>query len=434
MNKQLIVRLCWVAQTACLVCLAQGQDAPSADVPQGLPAGLRLTSLSTYVGGYSVVLPQAGGEAGASSTPFVMGGSAATLTWSFPGSRVEAVATYTGAYNRNQRFTELNGADHWFSFVVRTNYSQRTTFDFEAVGESTLLANSLFEPTHSLTVAQGSASGGDLASGLTGDPSLELTESPLVLFLSGGRRMMGGVHARVTHSHTPRLQSQLRIGAARDQHSPSATPEFAALYPSATLGMAEASIRYAVSPRTRIDWTADYWRSYARAYRLEVETATMGLERTIRRASFVRLEGGYARTTSRASGITGLNGYTASGALGTTKANHTFVVSARRSVADLHGLRSDTTISADGAWFWQRRACPWSLASSFGYERVYGLLGLLDTWIYRGVVARHLTPNVQLQFEGAYAKSDAASLMDFARRGVRLSLIWTPGAAPVRGH
>jgi hypothetical protein len=407
-----------------------GGQEPAGEAQRPTPTEIRISSLSGWFGGYSLAFPQA---TNMPSTLMTMGGAGADLTWNATGPRLQALLTYHGDYTRNLRFSELNGFDHAFSFSLRARTDRRTNFGLDVMGQSNLLANATFMPGHTLSAAQQSADPAGLEAAMSDQLSTDLSSSPLTLLLSGGRHYMGGMHMRITHSYSPRLQFQARVGAVHDQHSTRDTPANAVLYPSTTMGVAEGGLTYSVSRRTRIIAGIDYWKSYSRDYRFDVESASAGWERSVGRRSFCRIEGGYARTAFLGANRAARNGYTASGALGTISGHHTLVASFHRGVADLHGLRADSMIGADGAWSWSAPASPWILTATAGYERLGGSLGTLNTWLFQSTIAHLLTRTLRLQLESAYVNSSTLNISDFSR-GVRLALVWMPGAPPPRAQ
>lgn len=399
--------------------------------PEGVrrPASAAINSVSVYEAGYWLSVPSTAGLS-VSNDPvsLLLGGVEAEASLNLSGRRAEGTFTYRGGYVRNHRFEEMSGSDHTVHLEFLAGRGQRTTYRFEAVGESRLISNMLFAPARTLTAAQEAATPGELSEELSGNVFAAIGGSPLELMISGARRRMGSLHARVTHSLLPRLAVQGGVGVIRDLRTTSSNPQFTTGYPSVTLGVGDAGITYSHSPRTRLIFATSYSKSYSSLYRFDIQTSTLGVERAVGRRSFLRADGGYARTAYLGEvDRPGRNGYTAFGAAGTNAGNHTVAASFRRGVADFHGLGADTTIGGEGSWSWRRPRSLLALSSSLGYERLeIGGSRILNAWVYHLTAIREVTPHFSLVFDVAYANGRSGTLADFARRGVRLTLVWTP--------
>ncbi|MBS1824072.1 MAG: hypothetical protein JST93_02010 [Acidobacteria bacterium] len=406
---------------------AFGQEPTSEGVRR--PASAEINSVSVYEAGYWLSVPSTGGlTVPTDPVSLLMGGVEAEASLNLRGRRAEGTFTYRGGYVRNHRFEEMSGSDHTVHLEFLSGRGRRTTYRFEGVGESRLISNMLFAPARTLTAAQEASTPGELSEALGGNVFAAIGGSPLELMINGARRRMGSLHARVTHALLSRLAVQGGIGVIRDLRTTSSNPQFTSGYPSVTLGVGDAGITYSHSPRTRLIFATSYSKSYSSQYRFDIETSTLGVERTVGRRSFVRADGGYARTAYLGEvERPGRNGYTAFGAAGTNAGNHTVAASFRRGVADFHGLGADTTIGGEGSWSWRRARSPLALASSLGYERLQiGSSRILNAWVYHATVIREINPHFSLVFDVAYANGTSGTLADFARRGVRLTLVWTP--------
>lgn len=405
---------------------AGGQEPMPGDTRRPVRAGI--DSLSVYEAGYWLSIPEAGMAGRSAPFSLLMGGGEGEVSLNLRGRRAESSLSYRGSYVHSTRFAEMSGFEHTVHFDLRSGRGRQTTYSLQAAGESRLMSNMLFAPARTLAAAQQSASPSELSEALGSDLFGEIGGSPLELMISGARRTMGSVNARVTHSLLPRLAVQAGIGVIRDIRSNQSNERFGSEYPSVTLGVGDASITYSHSRRTRLIWATSYSKSYSNRYRFDTEATTMGVERVVGRRSFVRADGGYARTAFLGeSARPGRNGYTAFGAVGTNAGHHTIAGSFRRGVADFHGLGADSTIGAEGSWSWRRPRSALALASSLGYERL-GIAGaqVLNAWVYHATAIREVTPHLSLVFDVAYANGMSGRLADFSRRGVRISLVWTP--------
>lgn len=423
-------QLCGALASLLLAIPAQGQEPdapPPVQEPHAPPAGLRLNSASAYVGGDWLSSHYNQNDLPDANLWLVTGGATADVAWQLLRRGTEASLSYHVGYNRNQRYAALNGFDHILSFDLRTDTARNTFFTLNATGESGLMSDALLDPRSILLLSQHATSARQLADGLLDNNATAILDSPLELALSGARRRVGTITAGITHAFSRRLTSNLRIGAARELHSFSQEQLMVPRYPNVTIGMADLDISYSLSRRTRIIGNLAYSRSYTQQYRAEWESAGMGVERMIGRASFAYVQAGYARMSQLGDYSAVRNSYTVSGAVGTTKGNHTLAATFRRGLGDLHGLGTENTVAFEGAWSWAPRASSWSVGSSLGYEQLGG--GTLETiraWVYQASAVRRLTPHFSLAFASVYMTDSVPDVVGLTRRGLRVSLVWTP--------
>jgi|GEM_PF-2109322 len=424
--------VCLIAAAGLAVLQSAAQDAPpNAGQPQP-PSGFQITSISIFGGAY--FLPKSGAQSVTSSLPDAIPneGSAVSALWALRSPRAEAVFSYDGSYTRNQDISALNGFDHRIAINLRRSLSPRTTLAFDLVGESTLLANAMFTPSQ--TANSGQATSGT-NTGSTGSGLYPALDEPSVMLQAlATRRKMAGLTVRESHDFSTRLQSTVRVGIAREELTQDGSALDLLVYPVVTVGTAGVSLSYGLTQKSRLIWSADYWRSYSRLYDFDVESSTLGWERLIGQRSFWRVEGGYARTGPTNSGADARNGYVASTAIGTSRGALGLLITVRREVADFQGLRSGNTLAGDAALSWNRPGSPWTFTCGGGYERLQSSLGLLNTWLGRALLARKISDHLQIQAEVAYVKAVVPELNDLARRGVRVAFVWTPAQGAARAR
>jgi hypothetical protein len=416
-----------VAAAVVLAVPAWAQEAPPTEEQRPEPSGIRLNRVSAYAAGYRLQWPGVAGGSG-DSTNWLAGGAGADVGWWHPGRQTGASVRYQVGYTHTQRFESLRGFDHSIAMALRRNVSRRTALSLDATGDSRIASNALLGMTRSLTAVQRPSTAGELV-GWVLDGAEGLESSPLEAAISGTRRTSAAVHAGLTHSHSRRLSSHAGIGVGRVLRVRDEDPEIAASFPSFTIGSAEAGLTYSLSRSTQVSGTGTYARSYSRAHRLHWQSATLGLGRSIGRRSYAYLAGGYERLSELGPSRFRRNSYGASAAIGTATGQHTLVAMVRRGLGDMRGLGGDSTISAEGAWTWARPLTPWSVGGSVQYERVGNRgLGLLEMWSCQATLQRRLTSELHVAFGAVYITSTGPNWIDLSGRGVRLSLVWTPGS------
>ncbi|HLK48904.1 MAG TPA: hypothetical protein VKT49_12255 [Bryobacteraceae bacterium] len=404
------------------LCQHPGQPAAG----QRLPAGIRLDGVTAYSGSDWLQILDGSNP----STPplwLLTAGASADVGADF-GQRARLSIGYHAGYSYNQRFSALRGADHAVSFEFRTDPARRTVFTASAAGATGPISDALFDPRYALRVVQQASSISEVAAGINPSSPGAVINSPIELAFSGGRRRSGMALVGVTHSHSRRLSSFAHIGAAREIHSYRGEQQVILQYPNVTVAMTDAGVTYHLSNRTSISGIVGYTRSYSRLYRADWQSAGIGIDRLIGRRSFASLQAGYARMSGAETAGFGRSSYTLAGTLGTMKGFHTLAMTARRGVSDLHGLHADSTIAFEGVWSWARPATAWSFGGSLGYERLRGAgVGTVQAWVGQATLVRRLSPHFQLAFAGMYLSNSGQEIVGLARRGCRVSLVWTPG-------
>ena len=423
-------RVAWLVSAFVWLLPAAAQtDLPPA--PQRLPVGIRLNQVSAYTGNDWLRILDASSPA-LEPLWLMTAGAAADLVVEF-GQHARFSAGYHAGYSYNQKFPALRGVDQAVSLDFRTDPARRTVFTMSAAGATGTIADALFDPRYALRVAQQATSIGDVASGLAANSPSALLDSPIELAFSGGRRRSGAAQIGVTHRHSRRVTSFAHMGAAREIHSYRGEQQAIVQYPNVTIATADAGVGYELSSRTRITGLAAYTRSYSRLYRADWQSAGLAVDRLIGRASFASVQAGYARLAGADAQGSGRSSYTLAATVGTMKGFHTVAATVRRGVADLHGLNGETNIGCEGVWSWAPHATAWSLGGSLGYERIHGSgIGNVQAWIGQATVARRLAPHFELAFGGTYLTDSGRDFVGLTRRGLRISLVWTPGRERTR--
>jgi hypothetical protein len=399
--------------------------AQNVEPPRRLPSGIRLDDLSIYSEGDFLRSPRTE-LPGPQQLWLFTSGASGVVSVRF-GRRTEFSSVYRGGYSYNQRYSTLNGANHSISVELRTDPARHTVFAIGATGESGLVSDALFDPSYTLSVARQSQTVDQLARGLSANNPAAVIDSAVEVALSGGRRRSGEAHASISHAYSPRVSSQATVSVVREIHTYSREQQATQGYPNVTMGMADFTLTYLLSRRTSLAGSAGYARSYARQYRSEWESSSLGLHRELGRRSFGTLQGGYVRIADRQASGFGRSSYTLGGSYGTTTGRHTVAWTFRRSGGDIHGIGSQATVGVDGAWSWFSPTSAWRLGSSVGYERVNGAtLGLLQAWLSQATVARRLSAHFELNMTAIYVDHFSGNLERLTRAGLRISLVWRP--------
>ncbi len=410
------------------------------DASTGLPGGIQIGGLSAYVADTSLGNFVSVTGSSASSIPLgsmLSYGTSAELGWLSQGPQTQFSVDYRGAYNRNERFSSLDGFDHALTFSLRTKATPRLKLSFDLHGESTTVAGSLFATSPGLSVVRGVSSFDQLSGSLTSNLGTVGTgASPLSFALFGSRFEGVSLGVSATFQQTPRLAWHW---TARATHTfPSSPVSVAApgsmAYPSFTNGVGEFGFDYLLSRRTTIGGSLDYSRADSIYTRFQAPSAALSIQHVLTSNWFLKGEAGYGELDDLTikSGSPWLQEYRGGGGLGTKRGANTFLLSAERKIGDVYGLGAGSTVDGGLSWHWQRPAGNWSVDNSAGYERLTGhLLRLFQGWVYQGSVSRRLTRQTSLSVQGVYAKSYGGFTSDsttFNRNEIRMTMNWTPGA------
>jgi hypothetical protein len=305
------------------------------------------------------------------------------------------------------------------------------------VGESSLYAGFLFGPSQSLTLVGQSSSLDQLSGGLAGDTvSAGVAGSPLSLTLFGSRRQDASVGAGLTFVQSPRLAWHVSTRVLRDFPTDLPDSAFAGnvVYPGVTKGQVGGGLTYSLSRRTQIGFDASYGRSYSSYEAIHIATAGASIDHVLTPHWFAHLGAGYGALVElhHVSDVPIRREYTGSAGIGTKVRTHTFLMTARRGIADSYGLGAGNTTGGEMAWNWHRPNGAWTLQGSVVYERLAGRnVRLIQGWLYQVAIVRQITPHLNFAAQGVYASDSGQAGGGFAnlmRRGVRLSINWMPRA------
>jgi hypothetical protein len=408
--------------------LAQQPAEPSDSAPPrpSPPHGFRVVRLAAYSEGDFLQSPSAAQDVGVE--PFWVSSAGATGEARLILGRVDQFTVdYTGSYSYNPVYRSLNGAAHTLSLDFATDPSRRTFLAIGATGQTGLTSDALFDPSYILSVTQQAQSLSELSQGLSQETVEGTLNSAVELALSSGRTRSAGARLSLARSHSHRFTSRLDIGITREMRTHTAGQPPSALFPNVTVGQGRLSFVYGLAPRIRLTWGGGYSRSFSRTYLAEYASSGLGIEREVGRRSTVSARAAYVRRIGRSAAEFGDNSYSVAGSYGTTARRHSIGLTLRRSVGDVHGLGSHSTIGADGAWSWTSRTAKWRIGNSLSYEMLNeSTLGTIRAWLCQATAVRTLG-SFELMFTTMYLAS-ASDVPGLRRTGVRVEFAWAPEA------
>jgi hypothetical protein len=371
-------------------------------------------------------------------------GASTSLGWSTSGPKSSASFGYGVSYMRVLNDTGFSSSNHSLSFGWNRRISQKWGFTASAAGVVNNVEQLLFNPTPlsnaatlpatldelSAAMQAGSFSDSEFASMLTGAAVLSTPERT---FPYGARTLSVSMNIGMSYRPTERTSISLGFSGARTQRlvwRDGVSDDSAIPYTSA--GLASFSWSHLLSPRTSIAVSAGTTRSFSRFQDAYVSRADFSSSRTLSPRWFVQGRVGtgyivYTRQTFVAP--TGL-GYSAGGAIGFRTTSHTFLAAIGRSVSDGYGLGAGATLSATGAWNWRRRASPWSVSGSAGYQQLQGsILGRLESWTAGVSLARSLGTHLFVSVQYGYSELPTILTQpELSQSGARVALTWSPAA------
>lgn len=408
---------------------------------RGLPAGLRVNRVSAYFGGFDLAVPVTD-ALGTSTRPLgtVFGGGwSADFGWYVPGRRTAAFVDYAVAYDGNLRYSGLNGFDHALSLGLQTKLTPRVTFTLDANAESATFAEFLFGPSGSLALGQQSSTPGQIGAGLAGSVTpVGVTSSPLAFTLFGARRRDASGGFGLVFSQSPRTFWHVSARGLRSLPTESRDALGGSLvFPGVTTALVAAGLTYSWSRQTEIGFDVDYSRSYSSFTQIQIGSASASLSRVLGRQWFLHLRGGYGVMSELRTAMSSplRRDYNGGGGIGTKVGANTFVATVRRGIADSYGLGAANTTGAEMAWIWHRPNGNWTVESAASYERLAGrTIQVIQGWLGQASVTRRLSRRTSVTAQAVYASDSghysAGGFTGLTRRGVRLSINWTPGVAP----
>jgi len=416
-------------------------------------SGLHLSGLSVY-GGYSTsVYPATLQSAASLLATSGLGGDATygvmgSIGWQRHFGRSYLYANYTGSYNRQAHYSQLDAVGQSLSVGFSRQLGRKWMLTMSAMGQDSTVAQYLFAPSQLAITSQlpasfddlaaafsvGQFSSSQIASMLTGAPLLESPERTLLL----GDRILdysGSVNLAVAVSR--RVTIQLSSFAAGGQYRVGGGTAYQADYllPVTFGGSGGVSFSYNLSPRTTVGLSFQEMRQVNRLQASYITSGTASFGRKLSEHWFARLAAGssYALMTRQISGTPPSWQIIGGAGLGYKVRSHALLASYDRTGTDSFGLAVGTSSTFKGGWDWHRPGSGWNVVASFGGEQIRNTgYSSLDGWQASGSVSRYLTSRTSATVEYVYFDSYglfAGQRLDRSIQSVRLSLGWTPQAA-----
>ncbi len=411
----------------------QGAEQTPASNGPGILHGFAVTEVSGSIGGYAFNAPTASGGAAPASL-LVSGAGTAEVSWFVPGDRSDFFVRYRATYNANDSYSSLDGFDETLSLGWRRNLTPRLALSVGGLADSVLYADYLFSPLSSLSAAGSSGTLDQLSGSLATAPALGA--SPLGYAIFGARRIDLTGTATLTYAATPR--STWKFDGGFDRSLPdvdSSTRGLTEAAPALAISDARGGVSYgyALSERTTVGFNADYEDLGSSITQYQTGSARFAAERRFGSDFFVQGGAGAGVVDEATTGESArlYRTYVWNAGAGWKRTNQTFLVTARRDVADAYGLGAASTFTIQLAGIYHRFNSPWTFESSAGYERLSGIsVGAVEGWLMESSVTRRLTPRMRLVAQGVYGNDygfTLGPLTGVPRRGVKLSYIFVPG-------
>jgi hypothetical protein len=422
---------------------AQSADSDPTIIAPVVRSGLKIDDVSTYAGGYSFGSPSvsslgsaAGGEG---SGPLAVGGISTGLAWDQIGQVTSFTAHYRVDYNGNPRESQANGFDNIVDIGWRWTPSERWTVLVDASADSEVFGGFLFsrpsamDATENLDAATTFTSAAATASGAAVD------SSPLAYALYGAKRR--DLTAAITLAYMQSARLTWKVGANMRKSLPvevnGAEADEGATLPPVTDDQVVGGLEYILTPRDTLGADAAFVTSYSGYARTDMVTGNFSAEHLIARDWFVRGEAGAGELTELLGGTgwTNRRVYREAAGIGWKRAKDTLTLSERRDAGDQHGFGASSSLGFDVAEIYHAPASPWLVEASAGYERlVGGVFSSLSGWLAQVTLHRQLAPRLRWSMQAIYGSaaispsvtSSTESLVATARRGVRMSLDFTP--------
>jgi len=403
------------------------QDA--AAEPRELPVGVRINSVSAWVGRNYLLAPNAAGTPIQSYTLGYGGGVDAGLY--LAGRTSRASLDYSLGYNGTPTYAELNGFDHNLSFSWTRSLRRTFSLSVKGTAESITVAGFLFQPV--VNSAPDLSNAGALAGSLASVGTAGATQT----ILYPGRRQTATAAATLSHSASRRLSWQLGMHAQRLLPSSSSDPSTQQKtgYPGATTDGVDLSLSYSLSRRTSVGAEASYFRTVSQLGGMQAGAGGFSMTRVLSRRWFGSAQvgyglGDYSTAASKTSVLR--PDFTGRATLGTSIDAHMLTVSAGQRLGDSYGFGAQRTTDASLAWTWHPRQQKWSFQATGAYEWLTGLeASKIQSAVFRGFLTRRLTGTLSCAVEGGYmwglSNSGSLNLGQQNQNGLRLSLVWRPG-------
>jgi hypothetical protein len=197
-----------------------------------------------------------------------------------------------------------------------------------------------------------------------------------------------------------------------------------------------AGFTYALTPRTEVGLGADYARTFSNFDRIQTGSGSASINHTFARQWFVHLRAGIGALTELrgAAGSPIRREYSGDAGIGTRLGAHTLLVTISRSIADSYGLGAGNTAGGEAAWTWHRPNGNWTFQGGVIYERLAGrTIQSIQGWLYQATAIRRITRQTNFSVQAVHANNagrySGGTFTGLERRGVRMTIAWTPGTA-----
>ena len=374
---------------------------------------------------------------------------AATIGWQRSKETNSFSILYTPSYSANARYPEWNTLNHRLQITGSrpVKLSRRWTLSTSLSANLNSLQQFFLSPTAygsavtsqagfeelSSGMVQGKFTNDQLSSLLTGNSQLETPDRILVY---GNRILTASLGLTLAYAYSPRLTVSFGVAGSRVQHLSdpvsARTPEYGYLLQQTTAANVNGTISYSLSPRSQVGGgivTSRAFSSYQDAY---VSSAHLFFSRRMGQNWFASVQGGtgFIRAVHATSALPRGPQYTLGGSLGyQVSKSQVLLFSVSRSISDYYGLGAGSTVSASGAWSWNRPGSHWGVYSSYGQNYARGPFNHIDSWRASAGLARSITRETAIQVGYGYMRY--AGLVSntpyrFAANTVNLSVVWAP--------
>lgn len=394
--------------------------------PRGLPSGLRVNSVSAWVGRNYLLLPNATGEPSKSDTLAYGAGVDAGLY--LPGKTTQASIDYNLNYNGYENYGDLNGFDHYLFLSWKRHLTPSLSLALSGTAESLTVAGYLFQSVAGSTLDLSNA--GLLAGSLTPTPAAGATQT----ILYPGRRKTALGTATLSYAASPRVSWQVSMYGQRllPTASSPTSGQTAVGYPGATDAGADLSFTYAKSRRTSFGAEVGYYRAVSQSGRTQSGSAGFSVTRVLSKRWFGSALVGYGLGdySAAGSGTTTLRpDFQGRATLGTSFDAHSLSVSVAQRIGDSYGFGAQRTMEANLSWTWHPKGRKWTFLTNGAYERLTGMqVNKIQSAFIRAALTRQLTTTLSCMAEGVYTwgLQSSSSLGQQSQEGFRFSLVWRP--------
>lgn len=407
--------------------------------------GLSLESLSLYSAYSSRTVPPGGAVTDALGADTSVGGMA-SFGWRRPRANSGFNFHYGVSYNGRIVYSEWNAWNHDLSLSGYRKLGRKWSASLSLAATATNLDQMLFTPQVlgslaaipasmdelSQALLSGQLGNDQFASLLTGAPILQ---SPAMSVIYGTRMFNTSLNAGLDYQASARLSFRFSGGASRAQYMEGSWDQKRGLLPRSTSANIGAGMTYSLSPRTNFQLDAGSTRSFSNFQDAYNTTVRAGFGRRLSRRWFGQgyAGAGFIKALRSIGQLPSGLQYDGGTSLAYKTVEHSFMLSASRSISDSFGLGLAYVASLGGGWQWSRPGRSWAVSAGVSYQKMGGGSFLnLQGWSSNASFARSLNRNTRLQFTYSYLSSSVTRSINPGSldiHGVRLSFIWTPQRA-----